>query len=171
MPHPYPLYRRNKKLVAILSVLTFACIMMVVTSGYVHILAFVISVWALYFFWFNMSDTMGHPTRKANFPHKALNSSEKGRGASFVTNMITGALVSIAVVAFVWVYMWWLSIVVLLVYLVYTVHSMKTIHRHLVLKEKRKKRVTKLRIEAHPRALKDPWKHRSRMYDRKNGGM
>jgi CPA2 family monovalent cation:H+ antiporter-2 len=171
MPHPYPLYRRNKKLVVILSVLTFACVMMVVTSGYPHILAFVISVWALYFFWFNMSDAMGHPTRKANFPHKALNSSEKGRGASFVTNMITGALISIAMVAFVWVYMWWLSIVVLLVYLVYTVHSMKSIHRHLVLKDKKRKKVAKLRIEAHPRALKDPWKHRSRMYDRKNGGM
>ncbi len=171
MPHPYPLYRRNKKLVVVLSVLTFSCIMMVVTTSYPHILAFVISIWALYFFWFNMSDTMGHPTRRANFPHKALNSTEKGRGAQFVTNMITGALISITLVAFVWVYLWWLSIVVLLTYLFYTIYSMTTIHRHLVLKDKKKEKIRRMRIEAHPRALKDPWRHRSRMYNRKNGGM
>jgi CPA2 family monovalent cation:H+ antiporter-2 len=170
MPHQYPIYRRNRKLVIVLSIFTFACMMMIVTSGSLHILAFIMSVWTLYFFWFTMSDLMGHPTRTANFPHKALNSSEKSRGAAFVTNMITGALVSIALVAFVWPYIWWMSIVVLLTYLVYTVHSMKSIHRHLVLKETRKK-VPKLKIDAVPKALKDPWKHRSRMYDRKNGGI
>jgi hypothetical protein len=40
----------------------------------------------------------------------------------------------------------------------------------LVLKESKKK-IRKLKIDAVPKALKDPWKHRSRMYDRKNGGM
>ncbi|MEE9224428.1 MAG: cation:proton antiporter [Thermoplasmata archaeon] len=169
MPHQYPIYRRNRKLVVILSIFTFACMMMIVTSGSLHILAFIISVWTLYFFWFTMSDVMGHPTRKANFPQKALNSSEKSQGASFVTNMITGALVTIALVAFVWPYIWWMSMVILLGYLVYTVQSMKAIHRRLVLKKGKKGLV--LRIDAHPKALKDPWKHRSRMYDRKNGRM
>jgi len=170
MPHHLPLYRRNSKLVAILSVFTFACIMMVVTTGSFHILAFIISVWMLYFFWFNMSDIMGHPTRRANFPHKALSSTEKWRGSNFVNNMITGALVSIALVAFAWSYLWWVSIVILLAYLVYTIHSMKSIHRHLVLKRPRRPGL-RLRIDAHPKALKDPWRSRSRMYDRKNGGM
>jgi CPA2 family monovalent cation:H+ antiporter-2 len=170
MPHQYPLLRKNRRLVVILAVFTFACIMMIVTSGSLHILAFIISVWTLYFFWFTMSDLMGHPARKANFPHKALNSSEKMRGAAFVTNMTTGALVSIALVALVWPYIWWMSIVVLFTYLIYTIQSMKSIHRHLVLKETKKK-TPKMKIDAVPKALKDPWKHRSRMYDRKNGGM
>ncbi|UCD91853.1 MAG: cation:proton antiporter [Methanobacteriota archaeon] len=170
MPHPFPIYRRNKRLVVVLTIFTISCIMMVVTSGSLHILALILSAWSLYYLWFNLADTMGHPTRRANFPHKALSISEKWQGAAFVTNMIMGALISIALVCFVWIYIWWVSILVLLGYLVYTVVSMKSIYHRLVLK-KQKKKVIKLKIEAKPSALKESWKVKSRVYNRRNGGM
>lgn len=168
MPHPIPIYRRNKKLIVGLSVLTFSCIMMIATSSTLHILAFIISAWALFYLWFTLSEIMEHPTRKANFPHKALSSSEKWRGATFVTSMIMGALISIALVCFVWIYIWWLSVIVLVGYLIYVVQSTKSIYHRLVLK-KPKKKLVRIRVEAKPTALHESWKHKSRVYNRRNG--
>jgi CPA2 family monovalent cation:H+ antiporter-2 len=169
MPHPIPIYRRNKKLIVGLSVLTFSCIMMIATSSHLHILAFIISAWALYYLWFTLSEIMEHPTRKANFPHKALNSAEKWRGATFVTNLIMGALISIALVCFVWIYIWWLSVIVLVGYLIYVIQSTKSIYHRLVLK-KPKKKLVRIRVEAKPAAIHhESWKHKSRLYNRRNG--
>lgn len=169
MPHPVPIYRRNKKLVLVLAGFAFSCVMMIATSGSLHILAFIISIWALFFLWFTLSETMGHPTRRANFPHKALSSAEKWRGATYVTNMIVGALIAIALVCFVWIYVWWLSVLVLVGYLFYVVQRTKSIYHHLVLKRPKKKLIG-VRIEAGPSAaLKEAWKHKSRVYNRRNG--
>ena len=132
IPAYLPLYKRTRRLLVSMIALTVLIIALVVTQGYLHLALAALIPAVIYVCITTTKSAFAEPAKHTNYglEHSPANSDAIGR---FVGRIVIGALLAMALVAFLWQYMWQSTLIVLLCYFVGVVVSMKSAYNALAL--------------------------------------
>ncbi len=133
MPTYLPLYKKAKMMVASLVGFTAFTVALILTQGFLHILLGAMIPLVIFLCWMATKSALTEPSKHANygFAHAPTYSEVILR---FVARIVVGALLAIVLVAFLWQYMWQLTLVALVGYAIWVIASMMSIHNSLILK-------------------------------------
>jgi len=133
LPTYLPLYKRTKALMASLVAFTVLIIALIMTTGYVHIGVGLFIPAAIFACRAAAKSAFAEPTKHTNYglEHTPMHSDAILR---FVVRLVVGAFLTIALVAFLWQYMWQATLLVLFAYFLGVIVSMRLVYNALVLR-------------------------------------
>ena len=134
LPAYLPIYKRTKALVPSLVAFTVLVMGLIVTQGYAHLGLAVLIPAVLLACRTAATSAFSEPTKHTNYglEHSPTHSDAILR---FVVRIVVGALAAMALVAFLWQYMWQATLLVLFGYFIGVVVSMRLVYGTLMLKK------------------------------------
>jgi len=131
MPTYLPLYKKDRRIVYVLGLFFVFVILLISTGSIIH---FVLSLLILpfgYYLWKLFKEAFKQPIKNIRFAGFEHTESNRKLIEGLVLNVVVGALITIALVAAMWMYVWQLTIILLLGYFVFVMVSMKNTHQRL----------------------------------------
>jgi CPA2 family monovalent cation:H+ antiporter-2 len=125
MPSYLPLYKKSRKVVYVLGLYFVFVILLIATGSITHFVLSVLIIPFGYYLWKLFKKTFKHPIKNIRFAGFEHTETNRRLIEGLVLNVVVGALVTIALVAALWIYVWQLTIILLLGYFVFVLVSMR----------------------------------------------
>ena len=131
LPSYLPLYHKDKRIFYIMVVYFVLIVLLISTGSVLHAILSFLIVPTCYYIWKLLKKVFWHPVRDIKLAGVDASPSSRAQIETLVMGVVVGAFVAMALVAAIWIYVWQLTIFILLGYFFFTVGLMRTTYRRL----------------------------------------